>query len=116
VPISNKEADTVAYYFRRHVLGVYGAPVVVVTDQGNVFRKEFHDLCLHSFIDHRTTSAYHPQAYGLSERSVQTIKLALAKMAGVKTDSRDDLLPFSNNHSPTRPSYRLGQPRHCPAS
>jgi transposase InsO family protein len=72
---------------------VNGAPAVVVTDQVHEFLKEFHDLCVHSFIDHRTASAYHPQANGLAERSVQTIKRALAKMAGLKTDSWEYLLP-----------------------
>jgi hypothetical protein len=39
VPIPNKEPDTVACYFRHHVLRVYGDTEVVVTDQGNEFLK-----------------------------------------------------------------------------
>jgi hypothetical protein len=48
-----------------------------------------------TFIDHRTTSAYHPLANGMAERSVQTINRALAKIAGLKTDSWDALLPYT---------------------
>jgi hypothetical protein len=44
VPIPNKKADMLDYNFRQQVLGVYDAPSIVVTDQGNEFRKEFHDL------------------------------------------------------------------------
>ena len=73
-----------------------GAPAEVVTDQGTEWRDEFHELLQSSYIDHRTTSAYHPQANGLTERAVQTMKRALTKMAYAAPDTcRDEHLPYA---------------------
>ena len=95
VPLPNKEASTVAQAFRQNVLGVYGAPAEIVTDQGNEFREEFAQLMVDSYIDHRVTSAYHPQANGLAERTVQTMKRALAKMVHADPDTWYKKLPYA---------------------
>jgi hypothetical protein len=81
IPLPDKSAATTSRVFRQHMLGVYGAPAEVLTDQGTEVRDEFHALCVASFIDHRTTSAYHPQANGLAERAVESVKRALGKLA-----------------------------------
>lgn len=95
LPLADKNASTTAAAFRQHVLGVYGAPAEVLTDQGTEFRSEFHQLLTESFVDHRTTSAYHPQANGLAERAVQTIKRCVAKMAAKAPQTWDDCLPYA---------------------
>ena len=77
--IPNKEALTTSAVFLSHVLCRFGACAEVVTDQGTEWQKEFHELLANSFIDHRMTSPSHPQANGLTERAVQTFKLALSK-------------------------------------
>jgi hypothetical protein len=94
VPLPDKSAATTSRVFRQHVLGVYGAPAEVLTDQGTEFRDEFHALCVASFIDHRTTSAYHPQANGLAERAVQSVKRALGKLAHRTPKDWDIKLPY----------------------
>ena len=52
----------------------------MLTDQGSEFEGEFDALLLRCFIDHRRTSANHPQADGLAERAVQTVKRALRRL------------------------------------
>lgn len=94
VPLPDKEATTTAAAFRQHVLGVYGAPAELVTDQGTEFRAEFSQLMIDSYIDHRVTSAYHPQANGLAERAVQTAKRSLAKMVAAHPSSWETQLPY----------------------
>ena len=81
VPIPDKTADTVAYAFLHHVLARFGACAEVVTYNGSEFQGAFAELLLKSYIDHRTTSPQHPQADGLAERAVQTVKAALRKFA-----------------------------------
>ena len=53
--------------------------LLVVSDGGGEFRGAFDALLSSLFIDHRTTSANHPQANGLAERAVQTLKRAIRK-------------------------------------
>ncbi|GAQ83296.1 hypothetical protein KFL_001420210 [Klebsormidium nitens] len=79
-PTVDKEpASTVAAVFTREVLTRYGACAKAVTDRGGEFGGEFQACLDAALIDHRATSAYHPQANGLSERIVQVVKRALRK-------------------------------------
>ena len=89
VPIPSKHAHVTALAFKQHVLGVYGSCAEVCTDQGSEWKGEFATVLLDALIDHRQTSADHPQANGLTERAVQTCKKALTKLAlgaGAVTD------------------------------
>ena len=81
IPIPSKDSAVVAHAFLTNVLARYGSPAEVLTDQGNEFQGAFQKLMEQCFIDHRTTSAYNPQADGLAERAVQTVKQAIRKMA-----------------------------------
>ncbi|KAJ9520169.1 hypothetical protein QJQ45_030084, partial [Haematococcus lacustris] len=94
--IPNKEATTTASAFAHHVLGRYGACAEVVTDGGTEFQGAFAELLQRALIDHRTTSANHPQSNGLSERCVQTVKACLRKhcTSNRVTDQWDDALPM----------------------
>jgi hypothetical protein len=85
VPIPSKDADVTAYHFLHNVLGRFGACAEVLTDQGSEWKGAFAQLLTECLIDHRQTSANHPQGNGLSERVVQTCKRALKRMA---TDPR----------------------------
>ena len=80
-PLVSKEAKHTAYAFEHGVLGRFGACAEVVTDQGSEFMGEFQAVLAiaKNFIDHRTTSANHPQADGLAERCVQTVKRSLRR-------------------------------------
>jgi len=80
IPLPNKEAATTAAAFAAAVLGRYGSPAEVLTDRGGEWEAEFDQLLLDCMVDHRRTSASHPQADGLAERCVGTIKRSLAKL------------------------------------
>jgi transposase InsO family protein len=79
VAVKDKSARTNAYAFLSTVLSRYGGCAEVLTDNGREFDAEFAQLLAESLIDHRRTSPNHPQADGLAERAVQTIKKSLAK-------------------------------------
>jgi len=79
VATPNKEARTTANAFLAAVIGRYGACAEVVTDRGTEFEGEFAQLLEDCLIDHRVTSPNHPQADGLAERCVQSMKKALMK-------------------------------------
>ena len=86
VPIPDKKASTVAYAFGSRVLSRFGGCAEVVTDQGSEFEGEFDELLFRCMIDHRHTSAGRPQADGLAERAVQTIKRSLRKFCASKAN------------------------------
>jgi hypothetical protein len=77
VPTRDKEPGTVAAAFTREVLTRYGACAEVVTDRGGEFGGAFQACLNAALINHRSTSAYHPQANGLSKKVVQVVKRAL---------------------------------------
>jgi site-specific DNA-cytosine methylase len=94
VALQGKQADYTAHAFSTRVLGVFGGCAEVVTDKGTEFQGEFQDLLVHHLIDHRTTSANHPQANGLAERTVRSVKAALQCMlAGSAGKEWDELTP-----------------------
>ena len=73
VAIPGKESAIIARVFLERVVGCYGCC------GGGEFRGAFDALLPSLFIDHRTTSANHPQANRLAERAVQTLKRAIRK-------------------------------------
>ncbi|CAI5479311.1 unnamed protein product [Closterium sp. Yama58-4] len=75
--LSSKSAELIAEAFTDQVLTHFGACGEVLSDQGTEFRGAFDQLLKRVGITHRRTSRYHPQADGLTERMVQTIKKGL---------------------------------------
>lgn len=86
-PLPSKEARYTALAFRSQVLCKFGACAEVVTDGGGEFDGEFDSLLKDACIDHRTTRANNPQADGLAERAVQTVKRSLRKLVEQSQDS-----------------------------
>jgi hypothetical protein len=79
VALPDKFNEGAAYSSLDRVLSRFGAPAEVLTDQGREFLGEFQTLCEQAMIDHRTTSRDHPEANGLAEHMVQTVKRGLWK-------------------------------------
>ncbi len=82
VPSLDKSNEGAAYAFLDRVLSHFGAPVEVLIDQGIKFQGEFQVLCDKALIDH-------PEANGLAEHVVQTMKRALRKYGLQKGHLRD---------------------------
>ena len=89
IPLRSKESPEVAAAFLTHVIGRFGSCAEVLSDQGGEFQGVFHALLTSCLIDHRLTSPNHPQANGLSERCVQTIKRALRKLTDDAGHAKD---------------------------
>jgi hypothetical protein len=79
VALPDKFSEDASYSFLDRVLSRFGALAEVLTDQGQEFLGEFQTLCEQVIIDHHTTSRDHPEADGLAERMVQTVKRGLRK-------------------------------------
>ncbi|GFX64772.1 retrovirus-related Pol polyprotein from transposon 297 [Trichonephila clavipes] len=72
--MSFAEVAEIAKFLLEEIVLRHGAPRVIITDRGAVFRSRLVsslvDLCN---IDHHFTTAYHPQANGLTERFNKTL-------------------------------------------
>jgi hypothetical protein len=75
----NKSASEITYQFLHGILARFGASAEVITDGGGEFEAAFDKLLVQALIDHRVTSASHPQANGLSERTVKTLKTCISR-------------------------------------
>jgi hypothetical protein len=84
-PLQGKTASEVAYYAHQ-LFSRYLSPAEVVTDGGGEFEGAFHELLIKLGVDHRVTSPNHPQANGLAERMVGTIKRSLKRLFLVNPD------------------------------
>jgi hypothetical protein len=94
IPIPDKTSAETSRAFYENVLCRYGSCAEVCTDQGGEWGGDFRTLLEKNYIDHRTTSADHPQANGQVERLVQTVKKALRKaLLDDPEKDWDDLLP-----------------------
>ena len=95
IPLPSKSSRDSARGLLEGVLSRYGAPGVILTDQGPEFEGDFQTLLAKHEITHRLSSREHPQSDGLAERMVQTMKRALRKClldGGGK--EWDELLPY----------------------
>jgi len=85
VPIRDKTNEAVWDAFMSRIVAQYGLPEVLITDQGKEFAAtEFISFMREVGIDHRRTTAYHPQTNGRTERFNGSLKRILAKL--VKND------------------------------
>ncbi|GFV04477.1 hypothetical protein TNCV_11951 [Trichonephila clavipes] len=73
----------------------HGAPRVIITDRGAVFRSRLvSSLVDLRNIDHRFTTAYHPQTNGLKECFNKTLADMLSMYVDVEQKNWDEILPF----------------------
>ena len=95
-PLKDKLSKEVAYHFLHGVLSRYGACAEVLTDGGGEFQGSFAELLVKAMIDHRVTSRSHPQANGLAERCVKSIKACVQRLVDSSGDSQqwDEYLPW----------------------
>lgn len=78
IPLENQEAETVARAFYTHWISRFGTPLIITTDQGRQFESNlFKYLGYLTGTNHLRTTAYHPSANGMVERSHRQLKAAI---------------------------------------
>ena len=85
--LQNKSATSVAEFVFRLICR-HGCPTIRISDQGREFVNAIDtELCKLTGVDHRISSAYHPQTNGQDERFNQTLQRSLRKL--VNEDQTD---------------------------
>ncbi|GLB35245.1 putative retrotransposable element tf2 155 kda protein type 1-like [Lyophyllum shimeji] len=92
-----------ANLYRKHVWKLHGLPDAFVSDRGPQFVAEFTRELYHLLgIKLSTSTAYHPQSDGQTERVNQELEQYLRVFCNERQDDWDDLLPEAefqyNNH------------------
>jgi transposase InsO family protein len=93
-PIKEATTETVALFFLEQIVCRHGCPDIVMSDRGTTFTSElFQELNKQLGIDHRTSTAYHPQTQGLVERSHSTLTDCIAIYAASNQKDWCSLIP-----------------------
>ena len=78
VPLKTKKAEEVARAIRDHVMGHYGPPKIILSDNGREFRNAVvKKLAVGMGAKLKNITIYHPSSNGLVERSNAQIQMAL---------------------------------------
>ena len=85
IPIKSIDQVTVAEAFKNEFITRYGYPRYLITDRGKEnLNKVMRKLLQEGLVEHRPTTAYHPQANAVAERLHKTIKDWIKKLANIK--------------------------------
>ena len=92
-PLPQKSGFQVLNKFNTEWISRYGAPAVLITDQGAEFNNtDFRQYLRDLGIQHRRSTPYHPQTNGKLERAHRTIKGILRKLANNRLDDWESCL------------------------
>ena len=77
-PIKDKKAETVREAFIQSWVGTFGAPQIIITDNGKEFKNSVLEKAFEQLgIDHHFVPPYNPQSNGYIERQHKSINIAL---------------------------------------
>lgn len=89
-------APDLAWLFLDRIFRLHGIPSSIVSDRGSLFVSNFWtSFCSRLGIDPRTSTAYHPQTDGLTERTNQTLETYLRAYCSYQQDDWVDYLPLA---------------------
>jgi hypothetical protein len=92
--LPDAKAASVVPFFYEDVICRHGCPKELLTDQGTHFVNEMLDsLCKRLGVQHKLSTAYHPQTNGLVERFNRTLCEMLAKYSNEWKQDWDIFLP-----------------------
>jgi hypothetical protein len=80
-PIKDADAQTISEFVYEDIICRHGIPMRMTSDRGTEFVNDLITILAEKYkIKHITTTAYHPQGNGQTERSNQTVKNILSKI------------------------------------
>jgi hypothetical protein len=89
-------APDLAWLFLDRIFRLHGLPDSIVSDRGSIFISKFwSELTSLLKIDTHTSTAYHPQTDGLTERTNQTLETYLRAYCSYQQDDWVDYLPLA---------------------
>ncbi|EFP06104.1 hypothetical protein CRE_05815 [Caenorhabditis remanei] len=95
IPIEKQDAATMAKIFVETIVLKFGAPKILLTDNGTNFKSDLFEEMLRTMkIQHNLTAPYHKSANGTVERAHRTIEEVLSSFVNSTQTDWDQKLPF----------------------
>ncbi|CAF1084229.1 unnamed protein product [Didymodactylos carnosus] len=93
---ANCTAETAAKFLVTKVILQYGVPKQLLTDRGTHFMSHvFEAIASRCGVNHITTTTYHPQCNGLTERFNATLVGSIGTYVNQQQSDWDDYLPYA---------------------
>jgi hypothetical protein len=90
------DSPELARMFFKHMICKRGVPENITTDRGKEFTSRFWDrVCSDRSINHRLSTAFHPQTDGQTEQQNQTMEHYLRAFCNYEQDNWVELLPLA---------------------
>lgn len=94
--IPDSSAEQIAMFLLQRIILRHGAPRELISDRGRNFLSAILASLLHACsVVHHTTTSYHPQTNGMTERINKTLVDMLYLYVDVEQTNWDEILPFS---------------------
>lgn len=96
IPCKTQTAGELVKRFMRNVIGNFGTPSTIITDNGPCFKSElWGEVCRKLGANHRTISPYNAKGNGQAENGVRRVKEGLRlSMASNAKAAWTDLIPY----------------------
>lgn len=94
VPVPDKAATTIAKAVVDKCILVFGPMKCIKTDQGTEYKGVFDEVCKLLRIDHKCSTAYHPQTIGALERNHKCLNEYLRIFGNERQNDWDEWLMF----------------------
>lgn len=94
-PIPDKQAKTLAKALVENCILIFGCPSAIKSDLGTEYKNEvFENICKFLSIEHKFSTAYHPQTLGSLERNHRCLNEYLRNFINEQHDDWDSWLNF----------------------
>lgn len=95
IPMMDKKASTIARKFVDSLFLIYGPIQSIKTDMGTEFKNEiFKDVSTFLNIEHKCSTAYHPQTIGMLERNHRTLNEYLRTFLNESKNDWDEIIQY----------------------
>ena len=93
-PVETCSSEVAANFIYENIITRFGCPLTLISDQGSHFvNKTIKNLTDKFHIDHRRSTAYHPQSNGAIEAFNKTLTKGLTKICSANKDDWDEKIP-----------------------
>ena len=94
--LEGSTATELAYVFYKHIVAYHGLPTQIITDRDKLVVSKFWQSLMDLMgVQHKLSTAYHPQTDGQTERLNQMLEQYLRNYVNYQQDNWVELLPVA---------------------